>query len=134
PQGTAAKVDVAISTDPFDELPEPAPDGIASFAFMASRDGSPVPCGWTAEGWLPLCGAPVPDAGTTTTLSITVDSGRVSYALDGATLSDATGRHNFPAAGSPRRATEFSLVGTAPPCDFTATLREPRLNTRLLLR
>ena len=95
----------------------------ASFVFLA-EGSSPVPFGYTREGWLRLGGACV-EEGAAVRLQIVLSPGSVEYRLNGAPLTDGSGRSVFPAAAAMGAEPELSFAGGSPEgVGFAATLRE----------
>ena len=122
PLRSRATIELDMAANPLQYIPEPD-GGAASFVFLA-EGSSPVPFGYTREGWLRLGGAGV-EEGAAVRLQIVLSPGSVEYRLNGAPLTDGSGRSVFPAAAAMGAEPELSFAGGSPEgVGFAATLRE----------
>ncbi len=116
PPGETGNMRIEMYADPMSEIPCPE-GGVASFIFLDSGNGEPIPYGYCAEGWKRLWGC-APASGQRVVLRMRVSGRRVSYALDETELRDESGRTWLPAVARASTVSGISLVGT--PSDLSS--------------
>ncbi len=134
PQGKAGLVELDLTVEISSGILDAAP-GIAGFIFLADADGrTPLPYGYTANGWMRLYGRQFTE-GEAITLKIFLDSNLVSYEAGGTVLHDSGGRKLLPAGGMTRATSSVSIVGDGETGDMTGRFSsDKRVPTVMLVR
>ena len=133
PRGRAGTVEIDMDVEISSGILDAAP-GIAGLIFLADDGGdTPVPYGYTRNGWTRLHGRDFTE-GESITARISLDSGTVSYEADGVALLDAAGRRHLPAGGDTRATSTLSIVGGGETRDFTGRILDSRRPTVFVLR
>jgi hypothetical protein len=134
PQGKSALVELDLAVEISGGILDAAP-GIAGFIFLADADGrTPLPYGYTANGWTRLYGRQFTE-GEAITLKIFLDSNLVSYEASGTVLHDAGGKVLLPAGGRTRATSSVSIVGDGETGDLIGRYSsDRRVPTMLFVR